>query len=1123
VANTQVTHDANLNNARSESSLVVNPNNPLQVVAASKKFNNIQTYDFTLATEYSADGGKTWTDSAPLAMPTFTVMTDPTMAWDDAGNVFLVGLAGQNPPHWDAIGMVIYKSTNGGQSWSAPLLIHSDASDDKQWAAGDANSASPHHGNVYAVWDDSAGIAFARTKDHGVSWVGAGAAASAAGGMIIHDGCYYPEINVGNDGTVYVAAIAGSAIHLHVSSDGGDTFTARPAPATGISPLGAGLPYAGTPPNVFPVFPGGSFRVLTDPTACAFGQTVTVAWADYREGVSRIYFARSTDGGLTWPTGASGQRLLAATLPTNFQHFHPQMTCDANGVLGCAFYEFGPKPTTPKVDVLMAQSYDGGATFNHFTVTDQPWDPATDAPWSHGDSAVTFIGDYFGLDTSPIGFLPLWTDTRTGIQELFTAIVPERRCDIIVNRSTIGQDEVGARRQLAGPHAVIPDALRVVVDGYTAAQLGIAGSTSTLAVASPISGMTVVCTGNVAATGAYGPDVQRFTFLYDLDFGTSHADPAFNFAGPTFFATVNVAVLDVACSAEIELIKQPNPFILHGDPTWLSIDLRTFAVRANQTKFGVQMGGAAASAPEFIQRVAHALTAGAGTAAGQAFDDPSVLPPDELHSALYLQPRDENNSLVFNFALARVRYVGLIGAANVRVFFRLFQAQTTSGAYDYPPGSRYRRATSNPNGQPIPLAGIVGNEYVTLPFFALPRVDTAAVSMSQQTDSQTVAGVVYGNIQHITAHADGSEVDTFFGCWLDINQPSAVVIPASRDATNPDGPFQSVTNPPLSVQQALLRSLHQCLIAEVAFDPVIIPLGKDPSNWDKLAQRNIAWSDVGSAAAVTPFEVRPTPVGLPADHRPDELMIDWDVPEESLATIFLPGAQADEILDLAGRMYVSHRLERLDDHTIRCHTGGITYVPVPAGSGPDFAGLLSVEPAGRIAKRGEFKVVVRQVTNASSARLRGEGSVPGGQTMEGGEAPEDRPASRNLDASARLGVTQEARMGRSEYEYHRWRRVLGAFQLNAPVRDHATLLRREERDLAVLKWIRESISPESRWHPVFDRFVDAIGIRVKVFGGDPSAVEPSPEGDPRGEGPEAHGGCGLPWRLLRWLRSLLGI
>src|SRR5262249_38961311 len=151
------------------------------------------------------------------------------------------------------------------------------------------------------VWDDLApggGIVFARTKDHGATWVGAGTGT----GQPIHPitvGAWYPEINVAGDGAIYLASIAGSTIHLDVSHDGGDTFTAAPSPATGITTLETSLPA----PSGFPILPGGNFRVITDPTACAFGSTVLVAWADYREGFSRIYFARSVDGGNSWTTG----------------------------------------------------------------------------------------------------------------------------------------------------------------------------------------------------------------------------------------------------------------------------------------------------------------------------------------------------------------------------------------------------------------------------------------------------------------------------------------------------------------------------------------------------------------------------------------------------------------------------------------------------------------------------------------------------------------------------------------------------------------------------------------------------------------------------------------------------
>jgi len=75
------------------------------------------------------------------------------------------------------------------------------------------------------------------------------------------------------------------------------------------------------------------------------------------------------------------------------------------------------------IDVGVCTSNNGGQSFTDYTtITDKPWDPAVDRPLSHGDPNVTFIGDYFGLDASNTGFYSLWTDTRTGIQELFTNV-----------------------------------------------------------------------------------------------------------------------------------------------------------------------------------------------------------------------------------------------------------------------------------------------------------------------------------------------------------------------------------------------------------------------------------------------------------------------------------------------------------------------------------------------------------------------------------------------------------------------------------------------------------------------------------------------------------------------------
>src|ERR687886_2923202 len=72
--------------------------------------------------------------------------------------------------------------------------------------------------------------------------------------------------------------------------------------------------------------PGGHFRVVTFPMiAAGLGQELVVAWADYREGVSRIYHRRSADGGRTWQGPARGTPLLPPSPPPPAkQHeFHP--------------------------------------------------------------------------------------------------------------------------------------------------------------------------------------------------------------------------------------------------------------------------------------------------------------------------------------------------------------------------------------------------------------------------------------------------------------------------------------------------------------------------------------------------------------------------------------------------------------------------------------------------------------------------------------------------------------------------------------------------------------------------------------------------------------------------------
>ena len=533
------------------------------------------------------------------------------------------------------------------------------------------------------------------------------------------------------------------------------------------------------------------------------------------------------------------------------------------------------------------------------------------------------------------------------------------------------------------------------------------------------------------------------------------------FGASTQTLTVNASFTadgsTVTSSAQIQLLDTPNPFILHGDiangkPWYLSIDLRVFQMTENQRKFAVTLnpGLPRTVAPAFISQVITNLNLDPGPL-GPTFD---AIPQEEDAAALTLAPTDTSGTPVYNFALARVRYRDVQVANRVRVFFRLWPAQQTNATYDT--NTTYRSATNGT--QKIPLLGITGDEIITIPFFATERVPNSS-SLNTQTDPPNVRDVNFDPL--------GGEVDAYFGCWLDINQPGDQLYPprmvGGNPADIPDGPF-STFSPLVSIQQ-LVRSRHQCLLAEIAFDPDIIPPSADPSTSDKLAQRNLAFVNVPnpgvdpSRVAPQTFEIRPSPMVLQPDNRPDELMIRWgSTPDGSFANFYLPAANAAEVVDWAGKLYTTHSITMVDPHTLRTPAGGVTFLPIPQGSGANFAGLMSIELPTGIQKGQQFDVLVRQITSEYHQEIIIE------------------------DAAAPAGSFA-------------WRRTLGVFQLTIPVGLKELILGPEERWLSLLRWIANAVPVQSRWSPVMSRYVDQTAGRVQGLGGDPTEIPPSPTGD----------------------------
>ena len=684
--------------------------------------------------------------------------------------------------------------------------------------------------------------------------------------------------------------------------------------------------------------------------------------------------------------------------------------------------------------------------------------------------------------------------------------VGTRDCFLVMDRSTAGQGEVKALISLNGTPAVIDPAILVVVEGYTASELGLSASNLgsppiVPTFAPPLTGVHVVQRGAVLPEDASVPPnvPQRFTFPFALQFDD---DSMFNFTGPfqdiTVTAVLTAAGQTVANAGLLRLLKSPDPYILDGDPGrgvdwWTSIDIRVLQVVEAGHRFGATLatgGAAGTAASNFIQTVLTNLNT--HPALGSEFD---AIDPQEAPEALTLAPTDGSGHRVFNFAVAKVRLRDLNqDAANVRAFFRMWPAQQTNAVHD--PTTLYRTFTAG--SRHVPLLGRQGDEIATIPFFASSRVNSAAVSMTTQTDTPNVRTIVHDTL--------GAEVVAYFGCWIDINQPNDLRFPARLLGTTPsnlpDGPFQG-TGPLLSIQQHV-RSLHQCLIVEIDLDGQTIPSWADPSTSDKLAQRNLTFVGVpnpgvaDSRVAPQTLQIRPTPP-VPLDDRPDELMIAWgNVPTGTRASIYLPTVDAAAALDWAHRMYVSNRLWLVDGHTLACEAGGVTFVPVPGASDVDHVGLMAVELPPTVHKGERYSVRVRQLTGARfgagrqvevAKNVRGRGRVEVREAV-GGVSPE--VALSSFESAARKGFL--------------YRRTIGAFGLEIPVSTKAAMLADEERTLSILRHIEQSVPFETKWWPVFKRYVDLFTGRVAGMGGDPTLVVATGDGDWKHPGKWHHQG-----------------
>jgi hypothetical protein len=405
---------------RSESDIRINFWNPLKIVAAS---NNIGGSG-QQAQYYSSDGGATWGQSfLPLAL-TDTFHSDPTVDWTSDGTAWstTIGIRG------NTLKMRSYKSTNGGQTWTFDNTFSgSQKATDKQIMWADHSATSPFANYIYVCWHNGNPAFVNRRNGPAGAWLANPIQVSGAESTGTAIGCDV-KTNANGDAFVFWPTTGNARIVVAKSVNGGTTWGTPKVIATTKDSYDIGVPSFNNRRALIYVS-GGAYRTATK-------NLVYASWVDLTGATgctapvnepgsnaastckSRVWLARSTDGGTTW--GAPFMINNQASLNDQFNQWIG--VDEATGRLVAIYYDTVGDATRKKTNIWYQTSTDDGVTWSAAAKVTTAQTDETIA----GADAGNQYGDYNSLSVFAGKIFGSWTDRRSGAkEEIWTAPITE--------------------------------------------------------------------------------------------------------------------------------------------------------------------------------------------------------------------------------------------------------------------------------------------------------------------------------------------------------------------------------------------------------------------------------------------------------------------------------------------------------------------------------------------------------------------------------------------------------------------------------------------------------------------------------------------------------------------------
>jgi hypothetical protein len=378
----QVNVDANgqniIGDAANECAISVDPTNPSKMAIGWRQFNSVLSNFRQGGWGYTIDAGITWTFPGVLEDNVFR--SDPVTNSDETGTFFYLSLL-------QTFCENMYRSTNGGQSWTELQADGLAGGGDKQWFTID-KTGGPGHGFQYqssdgADCDNTGVVEFQRSTDGGITWQAP---------IAIPNDPTIGTLDVDSNGNLFIGGEGFSPFYCVRSSNA--QFGNQTPTFDQVTQVDMGGELSGG--GINPAGLDGMLFLAIDRSGGPTNNNIYMLASVAPPGRSTtdVMFVRSTDDGLTF---SAPVKVNDDPVNPNKWHWFGTFSVAPNGRLDAVWYDTRNAANNTDSQLFYSFSTDAGVTWSPNVAVSNAFNPFEGYP------NQSKIGDYITIVSDETG------------------------------------------------------------------------------------------------------------------------------------------------------------------------------------------------------------------------------------------------------------------------------------------------------------------------------------------------------------------------------------------------------------------------------------------------------------------------------------------------------------------------------------------------------------------------------------------------------------------------------------------------------------------------------------------------------------------------------------------------